>query len=243
MPKPTIVLVHGAWADASSWNAVASELQGQGFTVLAPPNLLRGVAIDAPYITSFVTQRTEGPVVLAGHSYGGFVISNAASGAENVKALVYVDAFIPEEGEFVFQILGGSGSALDVPDPTTVLDLVGYPGAPEGDVEAFLKPATVHSSFAQDLSEPERALIATGQRPITLGANTTPSGPGAWKRLPSWAVVGTEDLVIPPDTQRHMAERAGATITEAAGSHVSMVSQPQVTIDALLAAAAEVGTD
>jgi pimeloyl-ACP methyl ester carboxylesterase len=243
MPRPTIVLVHGAWADASSWNAVASELQSRGFTVLAPPNLLRGVAIDAPYITSFVAQRTEGPVVLAGHSYGGFVISNAAGGAENVKALVYVDAFIPEEGEVVFQILGGSGSALDVPDPTTVLDLVGYPGAPEGDVEAFLKPETVHTSFAQDLSESDRALIAAGQRPITLGANTTPSGPGAWKRLPSWAVVGTEDLVIPPDTQRRMAERAGATITEAAGSHVSMVSQPQVTIDAILAAATEVGTD
>jgi pimeloyl-ACP methyl ester carboxylesterase len=158
-----------------------------------------------------------------------------------VKALVYVDAFIPDEGEVVFQILGGSGSALDVPDPTQVLDLVGYPGAPEGDVEAFLKPATVHNSFAQDLSEADRSLIVAGQRPITLSANTTPSGPGAWKDLPSWAVVGTEDLVIPPDTQRSMAERAGATISEAPGSHVSMVSHPQVTIDAILAAATEVG--
>src|SRR3954469_408753 len=115
MPKPTIVLVHGAWADASSWNAVASELQSQGFTVLAPPNLLRAVAIDAPYITSFIAQRTSGPVVLVGHSYGGFVITNAAVGADNVKALVFVDAFIPDEGETVFQILGGSDSALDIP--------------------------------------------------------------------------------------------------------------------------------
>jgi pimeloyl-ACP methyl ester carboxylesterase len=241
MPQPTIVLVHGAWADASSWNPVATELQSQGFTVLAPPNLLRSVSVDAPYITSFIAQRTSGPVVLVGHSYGGFVITNAATGAENVKALVYVDAFIPDEGEVVFQILGGSGSALDVPDPTQVLDLVGYPGAPEGDVEAFLKPATVHNSFAQDLSEADRSLIVAGQRPITLSANTTPSGPGAWKDLPSWAVVGTEDLVIPPDTQRSMAERAGATISEAPGSHVSMVSHPQVTIDAILAAATEVG--
>lgn len=241
MSKPTIVLVHGAWADASSWNAVASELQAQGFIVLAPPNLLRAVAIDAPYITSFLAQRTSGPVVLVGHSYGGFVITNAATGAENVKALVYVDAFIPDEGEFVFQILGGSGSALDVPDPTTVLDIVGYPGAPEGDAEAFLKPDTVHNAFAQDLPEADRWLIAAGQRPITLGANTTPSGPGAWKTRPSWAVVGTEDRVIPPATQRSMAERAGATITEAPGSHVSMVSHPQVTIDAILAAAASVG--
>jgi pimeloyl-ACP methyl ester carboxylesterase len=241
MPKPTIVLVHGAWADASSWNAVASELQSQGFTVLAPPNLLRAVPVDAPYITSFLAQRTSGSVILVGHSYGGFVITNAATGADNVKALVFVDAFIPEEGENVFQILGGSGSAFDVPDPTTVFDLVGYPGAPEGDAEAFLKPDTVHNAFAQDLPASDRWLIAAGQRPITLSANTTPSGPGAWKALPSWAVIGTEDRVIPPDTQRHMAERAGATITDAAGSHVSMVSQPQVTVDAILAAAAVVG--
>ena len=235
MPAPTIVLVHGAWADGSSWNAVASELQDQDFTVFTPPNLLRRVAIDAPYIASFLAQRTTGPVVLVGHSYGGFVITNAAAGGGDVRALVYVDAFVPDEGETVFQILGGSGSALDVPDPTTVLDLVGYPGAPEGDLEAFLKPDTVHHSFAQDLAEADRWLIVASQRPITLSANTTPSGAGAWKTLPSWAVVGTEDLVIPPATQRSMAERAGATITEVAGSHVSMVSRPGQTIDAILA--------
>src|ERR1700709_1873340 len=177
MPEPTIVLVHGAWADASSWNAVASELQGQGFTVLAPTNLLRAVAIDAPYITSFIAQRTSGPVVLVGHSYGGFVTSNAATGAENVKALVYVDAFIPDEGENVFQILGGSGSAFDIPDPTAVFDIAGYPGAPEGDAEAFLKPDTVHNSFAQDLPEADRWLIVESQRPITLSAKTVGSGP------------------------------------------------------------------
>jgi len=241
MPKPTIVLVHGAWADGSSWNAVASELQRQDFTVLTPPNLLRRVAVDAPYVTSFLAQRTTGPVVLVGHSYGGFVITNAAIGGGDVRALVFVDAFIPDEGETVFQILGGSGSALDVPDPTSVLDLVGYPDSPEGDAEAFLKPDTVHNAFAQDLSEQDRWLIAASQRPITLSANTSPSGAGAWKTLPSWAVVGTQDRVIPPDTQRKMAERAGATITEVAASHVSMVSNPQVTIDAILAAAAAVG--
>ena len=241
MPTPTIVLVHGAWADASSWNAVSGELRGHGFNVFSPPNLLRGVATDSPYISSFVAQRTSGPVVLVGHSYGGFVITNAVTEDSDVKALVYVDAFVPDEGETVFQILGGSGSALDVPDPTTVLDLAGYPGSPEGDLEAFLKADTVHDSFAQDLEEADRWRIVESQRPITLGANTTPSGAGAWKALPSWAVVGTEDRVIPPDTQRSMAERAGATITEAAGSHVSMVSQPQVTIDAILAAAAATG--
>ncbi|MCU1586348.1 MAG: alpha/beta hydrolase [Microbacteriaceae bacterium] len=162
MPKPTIVLVHGSWADASSWNAVATELRGPGFTVLAPPNLLRGLPADAAYVASFVAQRTTGPVVLVGHSYGGAVITNAATEGGEVRALVYVDAFIPDEGETVFQILGGSGSALDVPDPTTVLDIVGYPGAPEGDAEAFLKPSTVHDAFAQDLPEADRWLIDRG---------------------------------------------------------------------------------
>lgn len=241
MSKPTIVLVHGAWADASSWNAVAAELQSQGFTVLAPTNLLRGVEPDAAYVASFLAQRTSGPVVLVGHSYGGFVITNAGTGGGDVRALVYVDAFIPEVGETVFQLLGGSGSALDVPDPTTVLDLAAYPGSPEGDLEAFLKPSTVHDYFAQDLPEADRSLIAAGQRPITLGANTTPSNEASWKTIPSWAVVGTEDKVIPPAVQRSMAERAGATITEVAASHVSMVSHPQVALDAILAAVAAVG--
>ena len=235
MSLPTIVLVHGAWADGSSWNAVSAELQSQGYTVLTPPNLLHGVAGDAAYISSFIKQRTLGPVVLVGHSYGGFVITNAELGSE-VKALVYVDAFIPDEGEFVFSILGGSGSALDVPDPTTVLDIVGYPGAPEGDAEAFLKPDTVHTAFAQDLSEADRWLIIASQRPIALGANTAPSGAPSWKDRPSWAVVGTEDKVIPPAVLRSMAERAGATITEVAASHVSMVSHPEVAIQAILAA-------
>jgi pimeloyl-ACP methyl ester carboxylesterase len=241
MPNPTIVLVHGAWADSSSWNPVAADLQRRGFTVHAPANLLRRVAVDAPYITSFLTQRTSGPVVLVGHSYGGFVTTNAANGVDDVKALVYVDAFLPDEGETVFQLLGGSGSAYDVPDPTAVFDIAGYPDGPEGDAEAFLKPDTVHNAFAQDLPEVDRWLIAAGQRPITLSANTTPSGPPAWKTLPSWDVIGTEDRVIPPDLQRRMAERAGSTTTEVAGSHVSMLSRPRATIDAILAAADGVG--
>jgi pimeloyl-ACP methyl ester carboxylesterase len=240
MPNLTIVLVHGAWADGSSWNAVASELQRQGFTVLAPPNLLRGVTPDAAYVASFLAQRTSGPVVLVGHSYGGFVITNAATGGGDVRALVYVDAFVPEEGETVFQILGGSGSALDVPDPTTVLDVAGYPGAPEGDAEAFLKPDTVHNAFAQDLPDTDRSLIAATQRPITLSANATPSVNAAWRTRPSWAVIGTQDRIIPPATQRRMDERAGSTISEVEASHVSMVSHPDATIEAILAAVAAV---
>jgi pimeloyl-ACP methyl ester carboxylesterase len=240
MPEPTIVLVHGAWADGSSWNAVSTALQSQGFTVLTPSNLLRGVAPDAAYVASFLAQRTTGPVVLVGHSYGGVVITNAGTGGGDVKALVYVNAFIPDVGENVFDILGGSGSALDVPDPTTVLDLAGYPGAPEGDVEAFLKPSTVHESFAQDLPEADRWLIAASQRPIALGANVAPTETAAWKTIPSWAVIGTDDLVIPVAKLRSMAERAGSTVSEVEASHVSMVSQPSTTIEAILAAAGTV---
>ena len=235
MPTPTIVLVHGAWADSSSWNAVAAELDRRDFTVLAPPNPLRGVASDAAYLTSFLAQRTTGPIVLVAHSYGGVVITNTV--AERVAALVYVNAFIPDVGESVLDILGGTGSALDVPDPTTVLDIAGYPGAPEGDAEAFLKPRVVDEAFAQDLAPGDRWLIALGQRPIALAANVAPTTTTAWRRTPSWAVLGTDDLVIPIDAQRKMAERAGATVTEVAASHVSMMSHPQVAIDAIAAAA------
>ena len=238
--KPTIVLVHGAWADASSWSRVITRLQSDGYTVDAPPDPLRGIASDSASLASFL-KTIPGPVVLVGHSYGGAVITNAATSDPEVKALVYVDAFIPNVGENCFQILGGSGSAFDIPDPSAVFDIVGYPGAPEGDAEAFLKPSTVHEAFAPDLSEADRWLIAASQRPITLGANTAPTETAAWKTIPSWVVVGTEDRVIPPATQRRMAERAGSTITEVAGSHVSMVSHPAAAIDAILAAVAAIG--
>jgi pimeloyl-ACP methyl ester carboxylesterase len=121
-----------------------------------------------------------------------------------------------------------------------VFDIVGYPGASEGDAEAFLKPATVHAAFAQDLPEADRWLIAASQRPITLGANTVGTEATAWRTIPSWAVIGTEDKVIPPATQRRMAERAGSTISEVAGSHVSMVSHPEAALAAILAAVAAI---
>jgi len=238
--KPTIVLVHGAWADASSWRAVTVSLQAQGFTVLAPPNELRGLTADAAYVASFLAQRTSGPVVLVGHSYGGAVITNAALNGGDVKALVFVNAFIPDEGETVVGILQGSGSALAVADPTTVLDLAGYPGAPEGAADAYLKPETVHTAFAQDLPEADRWTIIATQRPASLVANVEPSGAPAWRSIPSWAVLGTDDLTIPIATQRHMAERANATITEVDASHVSMVSQPDVTLGAIQAAVAAI---
>lgn len=233
--KPTIVLVHGAWADGSSWDAVTRALQAQGFTVLVPPNLLRGLTDDSAYVASFLAQRTSGPVVLCGHSYGGAVITNAGT-AGDVRALVYVNAFMPDEGETVVQLIDGSTSALGVADPTTIFDIAGYPGAPEGAAEVFLKPEVVHASFAQDLDEATRWTIAASQRPASLVANVTPSGPPAWKSIPSWAVIGTDDLVIPVDVLRRMAGRAGSKISEVAASHVSMVSHPETTVDAILAA-------
>ncbi|WP_394552530.1 alpha/beta fold hydrolase [Agromyces sp. MMS24-JH15] len=238
--KPTIVLVHGAWADGSSWDAVTRALQAQGYPVLVPPNLLRGLADDAAYIASFLAQRTSGPVVLVGHSYGGAVITNAGASSPNVRALVFVNAFMPDEGETVVDLVGPSGSALAVEDPTTIFDIAGYPGAPEGVAEVFLKPEVVHASFAPDLDEASRWTIVASQRPASLIANVTPSGPPAWRVLPSWAVIGTDDKVIPVGLLRHMAERAGSTVTEVAASHVSMVSHPDVSVQAILAAAASV---
>jgi pimeloyl-ACP methyl ester carboxylesterase len=235
--KQTIVLVHGAWADGSSWDGVTRALQAQGYTVLVPPNLLRGLTDDAAYIASFLAQRTSGPVVLVGHSYGGAVITNAGTAGGDVRALVYVNAFIPDQGETVVQILEGSDSALGVADPTTIFDIAGYPGAPEGAAEVFLKPDVVHSSFAPDLPEADRWTIAASQRPASLVANVTPSGAPAWKTLPSWAVIGTDDRVIPVDVLRRMAERAGSTVSELAASHVSMVSHPDAAVDAIVAAA------
>ncbi|MEV8214756.1 alpha/beta hydrolase [Leifsonia sp. NPDC077715] len=240
MALPTIVLVHGAWADASSWNPVITDLRDRGFTVLAPPNHLRNAADDGAYIAAFLQQRTEGPVVLVGHSYGGAVISAGGAHGGDVRALVYVDAFLPDEGETVFSLLGGSGSVFDVPDPSTVFDLIGVPGAAEGNPDVFLKPATVHASFAQDLEVEARDQIVAGQRPIALAANTTPAPAPAWRERPVWAVVGTEDKVIPPALQRRMAERADATIVETPSSHVSMLSAPDVAAGAIVAAAESV---
>ena len=164
------------------------------------------------------------------------MVTNAGAAGGDVRALVYVDAFIPDEGETLLTLLDGSGSALAVADPSTVLDLAGYPGAPEGIVDAFLKPETVHDFFAQDLEEPDRWLIAATQRPLSFAAYVTPTAGPAWKTIPSWSVIGTADLVIPPALQHRMSERAGATISEVEASHVSMVSRPDATLAAIQAA-------
>jgi pimeloyl-ACP methyl ester carboxylesterase len=238
--KPTIVLVHGAWADASSWTGVIERLQQDGFTCTAPPNNLRGPSADAAYVRAYI-ETLPGPVVLVGHSYGGVVITNAATGLPNVKALVYVDAFIPDEGQPVGALTGAeSALAAAATNPTSLFKLAPFPGAPEGVVDTYLLPEVVEKSFANDLTSEQAALITATQRPASLIAVAEPSGPPAWKDIPAWAVIGTQDKIITPDAQRQMAEHAGAHITELDASHVSMVSRPDAIVDVIKKAAATV---
>ncbi|HJS96447.1 MAG TPA: alpha/beta hydrolase [Solirubrobacteraceae bacterium] len=227
MTRPVIVLEHGAWADASSWRLVIARLQHDGYTVYAPPNPLRGLPTDSAYLHEFLTENAalQGrPVVLVGHSYGGAVITNAAVGVPGVKALVYVDAFIPDRGESLEKL--DTGSCL-AGNPADLFDLVPYPGGPQGDVDAYIKQNVVPNCFATGLPAPEAAVIAATQRPLAASALSEPSGPPAWKAVRSWAVVGTADKVIPPADQLMMAHRAGARITKVHAGHLSLISRPQ----------------
>jgi pimeloyl-ACP methyl ester carboxylesterase len=223
-PKPTIVLVHGAWADGSSWSGVTERLQGDGYTVAVPPNPLRSLSGDSTYLASFLST-ISGPIVLACHSYGGAVITNAATGDANVKALVYVDAYIPDQGQSLVQ-LTGTGSCFAVQDLRDVFNFVPIPGAPPDDLDVYVKPDLFPGCFANGLPAKEGAVLAAVQRPITTAALNEPSGVPAWKTIPSWAVVGLDDHVIPPAGQLAMANNAGATITEIRAPHLSMLSDP-----------------
>ena len=225
--KPVIVLEHGAWADGSSWDQVVRILQGDGYTVYVPPNPLRGVAADSAYLHDFLTHNANlagKPVVLVGHSYGGFVITNAAVGDSEVKALVYVDAFLPKQGD-TLQSLTTSGSCLAA-DPTTVFDVVPYPGGPARDVDLYVKQSVFPGCFANGLPPAQAAALAATQRPLPFSALTEPSGVPAWRTIPSWDVIGTADHIIPPAQQLFMATRAHAHITEINAPHLSMISNP-----------------
>ena len=234
---PTVVLVHGAFADASSWNGVVELLQAKGLKVTAPANPLRGIAIDSAYIAGVLDQ-VRGPILAVGHSYGGAVLTNAATKAENVLGLVYVAAFAPDEGEVLGEVTGGSkDSVLD-----TALVPMHYPSGDGGEsaVEFAIDPAKFHDAFAADLPAEQTAVLAATQRPVAEAAFSEPSGPPAWRRLPSWAAVASSDTAAGTDVIRSMAERAGATITELEGSHVIMISQPQAVTDVILEALSEV---
>ncbi|MBG6237820.1 pimeloyl-ACP methyl ester carboxylesterase [Mycetocola sp. CAN_C7] len=231
-PKPAIVLVHGAFADASGWSDVIERLQREGHTVYAPPNTLRGVASDSEYLRAFLSTIT-GPVVLVGHSYGGALITNAATGNRNVKALVYIAAYALDEGESVQQANALGGGHTDVVDH---LIFRPFPGASEGDQDAYIDPAYFHRLFAQDLSKNEAAVMAASQRPGALASLVTPSGVPAWKTIPSWYMVASNDNIIPPEAERAMAKRAGAKTVEIKSSHVPMMSQPKKVVDLILSA-------
>ena len=233
----TVVLVHGAFADASSWTGVIERLQKAGVQVTAPANPLRGIAIDSAYIASFLNQ-IPGPVLAVGHSYGGAVISTAATQAKNVVGLVYVAAFATEEGERLGDVENGSKDSV----LNSALVTLNYPtgqGAQTA-VEFAINPARFHDAFAADLPTAQTTLMAAAQRPAAELAFSEPAGVPAWKTLPSWAVVASGDKAAGADVIRAMAKRAGAQITEVEGSHVIMISQPQVVTDVILSAIAAV---
>jgi pimeloyl-ACP methyl ester carboxylesterase len=236
--SPTVILVHGAFADASSWNGVIERLQAKGIQVKAPANPLRGISIDSAYIAG-VLDETPGPVVAVGHSYGGAVISNAAKQAKNVVGLVYVAAFSPEDGETLGEATGSSKDAV-LNDALVPLHYpLGNGGEPA--VEFAIDPAKFRDAFAADLPVEETAVMAATQRPVAELAFSEQNGAPAWKDLPSWAVIATADKAAGTDITRSMAERAGATITEVDASHVVMVSRPQAVTDVILDAVAAVG--
>jgi pimeloyl-ACP methyl ester carboxylesterase len=230
-PKPAIVLVHGAWVDSGSWDAVSQRLQADGYTVYAEPNPLRGLPYDDAYLADFL-HSISGPIVLVGHSYGGAVITNAATGDPQVKALVYVDAFVPAQGQSLAQLLAGSGSCA-VP---ANLNLVPFPGAPSGDVDAYISQSAFPSCMADGLPASEARALGATQRPIATIALGQKTGVPAWKTIPSWAVVGTADHAIPLALQLAMAKTAGAHVTRVDAPHVSMVSDPGTVTNVILEA-------
>ncbi|WP_026421168.1 alpha/beta fold hydrolase [Actinokineospora inagensis] len=224
--SPTVVLVHGGFADASFWVPVIKELQAHDIPVLAPPNPLRGLAHDAEYVASYVNQ-VDGPVLLVGHSYGGAVISVAGAATPNAVGLVYVAAFALDEGESFAEIFAQFGE-------TPLLGAVRprhYP-TPDGGtaVELTIAPEHYQEAFAADLPADVIAVAAVSQRPFAAIFEDRAAA-AAWKTLPSWAVVATADKAIPPDAERHMAHRAGASTIEVDASHSIALSQPGAVAD------------
>jgi pimeloyl-ACP methyl ester carboxylesterase len=237
---PTFVLVHGAFAESASWNGVIAELQPRGYSVIAVANPLRGLESDAAYLRS-VLDSLEGPIVVAGHSYGGSVMSEAADGVAGVAALVYVASFNLEVGESTAELAakfpgGELGAALDpVPFPVA--------GAATG-TDLYIRQDQFREVFAADVDPDVAALMAATQRPIAASALEDSATKAAWKAIPSWTLVTTEDLAIPPASMRFMAERAGSTTVEVDASHAVTVSQPGVVAELIdTAARATAGLD
>ncbi len=230
--KPTVVLVHGAFAESSSWEGVVSQLLAKGYPVVAVANPLRGVRSDATYVAN-VLDGISGPVVLVGHSYGGNVITNAATGKANVKALVYVAGFAPDTGESAAMLSSkfpGSTLGPTLAPPVALAD---------GSKDLYIQQAKFREQFAADVSAKQAAVMAATQRPITEAALNEASGAPAWKAIPSWFIWGSLDKNIPPAAQQFAASRAGAKkIVEVKGaSHVVMTSRPDLVTKMIVEAA------
>ncbi len=232
--KPTIVLVHGAFADSSSWEGVTKELLAQGYPVVAVANPLRGLKNDADY-TRTVLDSIKGSVVLVGHSYGGLVISDAATGSKNVEALVYVNAFAPESGESAF-------SLSSLYPGSTLGNALASVALPNGVTDLYIQKEKFWAQFAADLPEADTKWMAATQRPVTDAALNDAAGEPAWKTIPSWFIYGDLDLNIPPAVQAFMAERAGSreTVVIKGASHVTMISHPDEVVNIIEKAATAV---
>jgi len=230
--RPTIVLVHGAFAESSSWAAVVARLRAKGFPVIAAANPLRGVHSDATSVADLVDS-IPGPIVLVGHSYGGSVITNVTTGRPNVRALVYVAAFAPDAGE--------SAAILNAKYPGSTLDGALLPPVPlsDGNYDLYVRPSAYRDSFAADVPPRAVELLAATQRPLSAAAFVEPSGSPAWKFLPSWFIYGTSDKAIPPALQPFMAERAHSmhTVAVAGASHAVMASHPEAVVKLIVEAA------
>jgi pimeloyl-ACP methyl ester carboxylesterase len=225
MEKPTVVLVHGAFAESSSWNSVIAKLLRKGYRVVAIANPLRGVKVDAAYLSSVITS-ISGPVILVGHSYGGSVITEAATGKSSVKALVYVSGLAPDAGETAAGLVGKfPGSTLGPTLATPVL-------LPDGSKDLYILQDKFHAQFCADLPVKEANLMAVTQRPIVEAAFNEAAGEPAWRTIPSWFLYASLDRNIPPAVHAFMAKRAGARkVVEVKGaSHVVMMSHPDVLV-------------
>jgi pimeloyl-ACP methyl ester carboxylesterase len=232
--KPTVVLVHGAFAESSSWNDVVRRLQGEGLPVLAIANPLRGLEPDAEYLRS-VIDHIDGPVVVAGHSYGGSVASEATEGADNVRALVFVASFLLEPGESTSELAGKfPGGELG-----TALVPVPLPAAAGNGEDLYIEQSKFRAVFAADVPEETAALMAATQRPIAVAALEDRASRAGWKTIPSWTLVTLEDLAVPAESQRFMAARAKSQTVEIGASHATTVSEPDAVADLILAAVRE----
>jgi pimeloyl-ACP methyl ester carboxylesterase len=233
--KPTIVLVHGAWADASGFAAEIRALKDRGFRAIGFANPLRGLASDATSLADFL-RTLAGPVVLVGHSYGGAVISAAATGNHQVKALVFFSGWMPDEGESIAQLFEQRGEGSLAGPAIMPMPFTGPDGS-EGGQDLYLDAEQFHAVFAADVDGGTTDVMAATQRPWSGAGFSEPSGPPAWKTLPCWYLLCTEDKAIPAALQRFMAERANARIQEVSASHASMVSQPEAATEIILQAA------